>query len=195
MIFFPQEAEFKNLIQTNIKYIVGLGNPLPKYSRSPHNLGFIFIDTMLIHNINYSKLNLREQHGWQLLNGLVITKPTTYMNLSGRAVRELYKMSNVKPIEFVRSLLIVHDEISLPMHSIRYKDGIVHSGLGGHNGLRSIVSELRNLGLTSSESTSFHRLRLGCDLPRHSDLATYILDPMSKSNYEQWVKILAEYNV
>jgi PTH1 family peptidyl-tRNA hydrolase len=179
--------------KSNCTYIVGLGNPLPKYNFTPHNLGFIFVDQILLRDPNATPLKVKEQQAWKT-GKYIVSKPTTYMNLSGKAIRELFKYSKLSAQEFVRALLVVHDDIALPMHTMRLKDGKENPGLGGHNGLRSIVAEFQHLGLKQQEAPNFHRLRLGCKPENtNSDLATYVLTSMSKDDITKWLETIDIY--
>jgi peptidyl-tRNA hydrolase, PTH1 family len=175
----------------NIRYIVGLGNPGREYSNSPHNLGFMFIDMLRKQLLNLQELNLSKQNAWQV-NKIILSKPNTYMNKSGEAINELRKHDSRSTVEFVNSILVIHDDVELPMYTMKYKNGRVHQGLGGHNGLRSIVNSLTHLGLKIDDACAFHRLRMGCSAARHN-LADYITAPMSKESVLRWLEAIDSF--
>jgi PTH1 family peptidyl-tRNA hydrolase len=170
-----------------MKYYVGLGNPGTAYRFTPHNLGIIFINRLIL-----EKKLVKEGSVWKG-NGYISTYPNTYMNLSGKSVRKLYEHSGMNPKQFLSNLFIVHDDVGLPMHVIREKDGSVNNGLGGHNGLRSIVAEFQYLGLTRNEASAFNRIRLGCQVKTQNTLADYVLSPMPPQDLLEWDKIITEY--
>lgn len=134
---------------------MGLGNPGPRYARTRHNVG---ADAVAL---------LAERHGERLRPGkelalaaevkvdgrrLALAFPQTFMNESGRSVVRLVRRFNVSDME---RLVIVHDEMDLPLGLVRVKAG---GGLAGHNGLRSIKAWLR--------SDEFVRVRIGIGKPR-----------------------------
>ena len=133
--------------------MVGLGNPGAEYARTKHNVGAEVVEM------------LAQRHGARLRPGkeraqaaevrigdarVALAVPTTWMNDSGEAVRPLVRRYGVTPA----ALVIVHDELDLPVGVMRIKAG---GGLAGHNGLRSIVAHLHD--------DSFGRIRLGVGKP------------------------------
>ena len=122
--------------------IVGLGNPDPKYARNRHNIGFMVVDRLAEHaGVALSKTKFKSQYGTGQLEGksVVFQKPQTYMNLSGRAVSPAQRFFDVE----APNILVVHDELDLPYGKIRLKLG---GGHAGHNGLRSMISEMGTNG-------------------------------------------------
>jgi PTH1 family peptidyl-tRNA hydrolase len=131
--------------------IVGLGNPGKEYDGTRHNIGFAIVDIL--------EQKLDRSSGWKAGKGdyyfakgvissedIILVKPTTYMNLSGRAVRDVlafYKGS-------ISELLIICDDIAIPLGQLRLR---LEGSDGGHNGLSSIIYELA--------SNAFARLRFG----------------------------------
>lgn len=149
----------------DIKLIVGLGNPGPKYSETRHNAGFWFVDDLAsqyrerflpekkFHG-EVARINIEGRSIWLL-------KPETYMNRSGLAVVSLASFYRILP----ESILVAHDEIDLKAGTARLKCG---GGHGGHNGLRDIISHLG--------TKDFQRLRIGVDHPGSKDLVVdYVL--------------------
>lgn len=177
-----------------IRYVVGLGNPGSQYSKSLHNLGFIFIDRLIKHFPSCVKLNLHKQDAWSVGN-LTMSKPQTYMNLSGEAISELRRRNPQPNSDFVRSILVIHDDVTLDMYKIKYKQGRIHGGSGGHNGIRSICSTLMRMGLSSEESTHFDRIRLGCNDHMRSlmSLDKYVLLPMTEEFLSKWYDVIDDY--
>lgn len=132
-----------------MKYlIVGLGNIGPEYALTRHNIGFMVVDRLAAqHNFSFSMEKLAYVAEWKYkARQLVFIKPTTYMNLSGKAVAYYMKLHKI-PIE---NVLVIVDEIQLDYGVLRLKPKGSH---GGHNGLRNIQEVL-----TTSE---YPRLRCG----------------------------------
>ena len=168
---------------SEIKLIVGLGNPGDKYADTRHNAGEWLI-ARLAQRFNVT-LNAENKFfgnvGKTLMNGKEIRflVPTTFMNLSGKAVGALANFYRIKPEE----ILVLHDELDLPPGSVKLKLG---GGHGGHNGLKDIVAALGN-------NNNFYRLRIGIGHPGHRDLvAGYVLNKPSPSECEALEKALDE---
>ena len=168
---------------SEIKLIVGLGNPGDKYADTRHNAGEWLIER-LARRFNVT-LNAENKFfgnvGKTLMNGKEIRflVPTTFMNLSGKAVGALANFYRIKPEE----ILVLHDELDLPPGSVKLKLG---GGHGGHNGLKDIVAALGN-------NNNFYRLRIGIGHPGHRDLvAGYVLKKPSPSVREALEKALDE---
>ena len=138
---------------TPLKIIVGLGNPGPEHLLTRHNAGFWFVDALAAK----AGARFRSHTKFQgeicrvQLSGSEVTllKPMTYMNRSGLAIRALVDYLKVPPAE----MLVVHDELDLPVGDVRFKFG---GGAGGHNGLRDTITHL---------GADFWRLRLGIGHP------------------------------
>ena len=168
---------------SEIKLIVGLGNPGDKYADTRHNAGEWLI-ARLARRFNVT-LNAENKFfgnvGKTLINGKEIRflVPTTFMNLSGKAVGALANFYRIKPEE----ILVLHDELDLPPGSVKLKLG---GGHGGHNGLKDIVAALGN-------NNNFYRLRIRIGHPGHRDLvAGYVLNKPSPSEREALEKALDE---
>jgi peptidyl-tRNA hydrolase, PTH1 family len=149
-----------------MKVIVGLGNPGRKYARTRHNVGFLVLDELAL---SLSVALNQAKHDALLCKALidsesvVLAKPQTFMNDSGRAVaailRDVYSSA--------ADLIVVHDDLDLPFASVRIKIG---GGHGGHNGLRSLIDLIG--------SVDFIRVRIGIDRPPDGfDAADYVLSP------------------
>jgi peptidyl-tRNA hydrolase, PTH1 family len=158
-------------LSSGILLIVGLGNPGAEYEHTRHNAGEWFVRS-LADDANITlrpTAKFRGSHGIATIKGhechLLI--PSTYMNLSGQAVQAVANFYKI-PAE---AILIAHDEIDLPVATIRLKfDG----GAGGHNGLTDIINHLN--------TKKFYRLRIGVGRPGpRMDVADYVLSPPKKA--------------
>ena len=132
--------------------LVGLGNPGTKYYYNRHNIGYMVID----HLAKYFKLpsfkkkiNSSFSLGFIESYKVILLKPTTYMNLSGKSVLEIKSFYNID----IDNVFVFHDEIDLKLGEIKVKKG---GGHNGHNGLKSIDNLI---------GTSYHRIRMGVDRP------------------------------
>ena len=157
-----------------IRLIVGLGNPGREYETTRHNAGYWWVDELArLQNLGfkseakYHGLTARGQlHGHEML----LLKPQTFMNVSGRAVGALAQFYKIAPAE----MLVVHDELDLPPGVARLKMG---GGHGGHNGLKDIIAHLG--------SKDFWRLRLGIGHPGdRADVAGYVLNDPRREERE-----------
>jgi PTH1 family peptidyl-tRNA hydrolase len=149
---------------SEIKLIVGLGNPGAQYEATRHNAGFWWVDQVCAET--GSKLNLEAKffgHAGKLKSheDTWLLKPTTFMNASGRAVAALAKFYKITP----ESILVIHDELDLPPGVTKLKKG---GGHGGHNGLKDIAAQLG--------TPDFWRLRLGIGHPGDKNqVANFVL--------------------
>lgn len=152
-----------------MKVIVGLGNPGPQYAETRHNIGFLLIDGLA------ETLGLQFRTKFQglwtegMVQGerLLFLKPQTFMNLSGRSVKELVHFYKI-PTEDV---LVVQDDMDLPLGKLRLRS---QGSAGGHNGIRSILTELG--------TEQFWRLKLGVGRPpKEWDPAQYVLSSFAES--------------
>jgi PTH1 family peptidyl-tRNA hydrolase len=151
---------------SQVKAIIGLGNPGAEYEDTRHNAGAWLVeaiarDTLAPLRVEkkflglYAKVNFAG-HELHLLN------PTTFMNRSGGAVAALCQFFKLLPEE----LLVAHDELDIAPGTARFKQG---GGHGGHNGLRDTIRALGN-------NNAFHRLRIGIGHPGDAKLVTnYVL--------------------
>ncbi|MCL2760895.1 MAG: aminoacyl-tRNA hydrolase [Desulfuromonadales bacterium] len=151
------------------KLIVGLGNPGPKYLWTRHNAGFIVLDRFTtLNNIPVTKKSFSGLYGEGNFanNRLLLLKPQTYMNISGRAVAEALRFHKLLPSD----IIVIHDDLDISYGQVRIKE---NGGHGGHNGLRSIHQEIG--------SDNYIRIRIGIGHPTHGDAADYVLTPFDKS--------------
>ncbi|HZR11803.1 MAG TPA: aminoacyl-tRNA hydrolase [Acidimicrobiia bacterium] len=149
--------------------VVGLGNPGAEYARTRHNVGAEVVELLAArHGGRLRKSKERALVDEVRVDGrrLALAVPLTYMNDSGQAVAPLVRRFGVGP----EHLVVVHDELDLPVAALRIKAG---GGLAGHNGLRSIKSHLH--------TDAFLRVRIGVDKPVTKERgADHVLNKFSK---------------
>jgi PTH1 family peptidyl-tRNA hydrolase len=146
--------------------VAGLGNPGPEYAGTRHNVGFRVVDRLAAGG----GIGLRHREG-QAFTGtgqvagapVLIVKPRTFMNLSGRAVGPLARRSGLPP----ERVLVVFDDMDLPIGRIRIRP---HGGAGGHGGVRSLIDAL--------QSQAFPRVRVGVGRPA-GDAVDHVLSGFS----------------
>lgn len=146
--------------------VVGLGNPGPNYAKTRHNLGFLVAD--LLADRMGSNFKVHKRSGAEVSTGrlggrpVVLAKPRTFMNESGRQIGPLAQFYSVQPAD----IIVVHDELDLDFGRIRLKIG---GGEGGHNGLRSVAAALG--------TKDFQRVRIGIGRPPgRKDPAAHVLE-------------------
>jgi len=148
---------------------VGLGNPGTQHAAERHNIGFMAVDAIAErHRFEPWK---RQFQGWTATGRLgtervLLLKPATYMNESGRSVGEAARFFKLGP----DALTVFHDELDLAPFKLKLKTG---GGAAGHNGLRSIDAHL---------GQAYRRVRLGIGHPGHKDRVTgHVLGPFAKA--------------
>lgn len=164
----------RNLSEDNSKYlIVGLGNPGKQYQNTRHNFGFMVLDELAkTLNIEFSRMQhqamVTKTHYHERL--LILAKPRTFMNNSGRSVRALanfYKIPN-------ENILVIFDDADLDFETIRLRK---EGGSSGQKGMASIIQSLGTEG--------FPRMRLGLGRPHgRMETADFVLLPFSKQEQE-----------
>lgn len=151
-----------------MKILVGLGNPGTQYRFTRHNIGFRIIDRFAL-QITGSKIKWKKKFLAQILDytynaqDLILVKPQTYMNLSGRAVKEIADYYHIN----YSQLLIIYDDFYLPLGRIRIRK---KGSAGGHHGLESIISSLK--------SEEIPRMRIGIrndSQLEHLDYSDFVL--------------------
>jgi peptidyl-tRNA hydrolase, PTH1 family len=147
------------------KIVVGLGNPGPRYEKTRHNIGWLVLDQLA--DRMGAAGHARSRDAAATVRGrlgpdeLILVKPTTYMNLSGVAVRKVLARERAPLAE----LLVVVDDMDLPFGKLRLRE---RGSAGGHNGLRSIIGEMG--------TESFARLRVGIGRPRDAAISHVLGD-------------------
>ena len=166
-----------------MKVVVGLGNPGGRYAGTRHNVGFAFVD-LLAEGAGAGRFQNRFQAEVAELTEdglkLLLVKPQTFMNLSGRCVRQVLDFYRLPP----EALLVVCDDINLPLGKLRFRPKGTH---GGHNGLRDIQNHLG--------TTEYARLRLGVGAPPEEGAVDYVLGrfrPSERPAVEEAVQAAAQ---
>ncbi|MDR2195960.1 MAG: aminoacyl-tRNA hydrolase [Gallionellaceae bacterium] len=155
---------------SEIRLIVGLGNPGREHEATRHNAGFWWVDAYADAHVSgfraenkfHGELARVQENG----NEVFLLKPQTFMNNSGRAVGAVAQFYRITPDQ----ILVVHDELDLPPGGVKLKFG---GGHGGHNGLKDIIAQLGD--------KDFWRLRIGIGHPgERSEVVGYVLNPARK---------------
>jgi PTH1 family peptidyl-tRNA hydrolase len=153
--------------------IVGLGNPGRRYAHNRHNVGFHCLDRLAsAHRLTFDQRQKRARLALGQIHGrpVVLLKPQTFMNESGRAVAPVARFYKV-PLE---RLLVIFDDLDLPQGTVRIRP---KGGSGGHKGMRSIIAQL---GRTTQSAQDFPRVRVGIGRPPgRTDPAAYVLQNFS----------------
>lgn len=154
-----------------MKLIVGLGNPGKKYEKTRHNLGFMVVDNLA----DISKIDVdREVFRGYLGRGnifdqdVMIFKPTTFMNLSGEAVREVVNYFKIK----IEDVVVVYDDMALPVGQIRLR---LKGSSGAHKGIQNIIDNLK--------TEDIKRIRIGIGEPVYNDGKDYVLSVPTKDEW------------
>lgn len=161
---------------------VGLGNPGPRYALHRHNVGFMAVDVIAdMHAFGpvQTKFSGWVQEGRIGAQKVLLLKPATFMNESGRSVGEalrFYKLGT-------EALTVFHDELDLAPFKVKVKQG---GGHAGHNGLRSIDQHCASLG-----APAYRRIRLGIGHPGHKDRVTgHVLGNFTKAEEDDLAAML-----
>ncbi|USS87876.1 aminoacyl-tRNA hydrolase [Fructilactobacillus hinvesii] len=150
-----------------MKMIVGLGNVGVKYEGTRHNTGFMAIDQFAKdHQIEVNQHKMEADLGSGFIDGekVLLVKPTTYMNESGRAVRPLMAFYQLD----LEDIVVVYDDMDLHVGRIRLR---THGSAGGHNGIKSLIAHLK--------TDQFNRIKIGTDHPKHESVVKYVLSQFS----------------
>lgn len=160
------------------KWIFGLGNPEKRYAFSRHNAGFIAIDELAKKwNVEIKEKKFLGIFGVKKGKPEVfLVKPLTYMNHSGECVKRFAEEFDIK----IENILIIHDDMDIPLGTMRFKR---KNGSGGHKGIESII---QNLG-----RVDFNRLRLGIGRPPPGvDPVDYVLEKFSEEEGKKFMNVL-----
>ena len=152
------------MVELPLRIIAGLGNPGPEHQVTRHNAGFWFVDLLALRHggefRDYRKYSGETARINIVGQDIILLKPTTYMNRSGLSIRQLSEFFKIAPA----AILVAHDELDLPVGSVRLKHG---GGHGGHNGLRDTIAQI---------GEGFWRLRLGVGHPGNkTEVIDYVL--------------------
>ena len=172
-----------------MKLIVGLGNPGQGHAHNRHNIGFMCLSHFAKrHGIRFDKKQCKARTGLGEVAGseVVVAKPQTYMNRSGRSVSLLVRKFNVS----LDNLLVIHDDLDFPLSKIRIRQG---SSSGGHKGAGSIIAEL--------DSQEFVRIRVGIGRPVKNEgltefsedgTITYVLSDFTSDEKQAITQVISE---
>jgi PTH1 family peptidyl-tRNA hydrolase len=168
-------------VSSRRRLIAGLGNPGREYEWTAHNLGFLAIGRLAERaGIRVTRPESGALTGLGRIAGreVALAMPQTYMNASGGAIQELLERYEAAAEEMV----VLCDDFALPWGMLRIRE---RGSAGGHNGLKSVIAETR--------TDEFLRVRMGV-MPAHSvsDLAAYVLCPMSREKKEQGVRMASD---
>ena len=156
-----------------MKCIIGLGNPGRKYEQTRHNIGFMVIDELLSrHHINLSKEKFNGLYAVENIQGekVAFLQPQTFMNRSGECIQSFIDYYRIN----VDDILVIYDDLDLPIGKIRLRQ---KGGHGGHNGLRSTIDQLG--------TRDFKRLRVGIGRPTGPmSIVDYVLGKFSQDQQE-----------
>lgn len=153
-----------------MKLIVGLGNPGKQYERTKHNIGFMALDKIALkYNLKFNKEKFSGSYAETIINGekIIFLKPLKYINLSGEVIKkyvDYYKIG-------VEDILIIHDDLDLPLGKIKLK---LKGGSGGHNGLKNIELNLK--------TKQYKRLKIGISNNKTIDTKDYVLGSFTKES-------------
>jgi PTH1 family peptidyl-tRNA hydrolase len=164
-----------------MKLIIGLGNPGQGYSNNRHNIGFMCLKYFAKeHKIDFDKKQADARIGRSKIEGIdvVLAKPQTYMNLSGKSVNRLMYKFKLKP----EDIIVIHDDMDLPLGKVRIRSG---GSSGGHNGINSIIAEIG--------TREFIRVKIGIGRPGKEeddrsydrDIVDYVLSNFSHDEKKQ----------
>ncbi len=170
-----------------MKLIVGLGNPGRGYANNRHNIGFMCLKHFARrHRIRFDKKQGKARIGSGEVAGskVIVARPQTYINLSGQAVGRLVRKFNIS----LDNLLVIHDDLDLPLGKIRIRRG---GGSAGHKGVESIAAELGSQDLL--------RIRVGIGRPivttdsteiSEADIITYVLSDFTPDEKQTITRVI-----
>jgi len=170
--------------------IIGLGNPGKEYQKTPHNLGFMAIDVIAEEN-DFPAFRLSKKYKAEISEGeisgqkTILAKPQTFMNESGKAVNKIisnFPSTSLRASKFSNNLIIIHDDIDLPLGEIKI---CKNRGSAGHKGVESIIKALK--------TKNFARFRIGARPAVMSENAKdFVLKNFTKTEEKITKKALAD---
>lgn len=174
MALKQKKGKRRKLLAPSLFLIVGLGNPGSQHDLNRHNIGFLAIDTIAnVHSFPAfkSKFSAKVSEGKIGTHRVILCKPQTYMNLSGRSVAEICKFYKIPATQ----VYVIHDDLDLEPGRLKVKLG---GGSGGHNGLKSLDQHL---------TPNYWRIRLGIGHPGFKEgVSNYVLSNFHKDD-EEWL--------
>ncbi|MCP5546751.1 MAG: aminoacyl-tRNA hydrolase [Akkermansiaceae bacterium] len=161
----------------SFRIIVGLGNPGRQYEETRHNVGFMVLDRLAsAAGAPFQSMPKWQSHLAKLPDGTVLLKPQTFMNLSGRAIRQVMSFHKWEP----DSMLVIYDDAALPLGSLRFRE---KGTAGGHNGIKSIIEHLG--------TQEFPRLKVGIGASGPGSMVGHVLGRFSPDERESLENTLA----
>jgi peptidyl-tRNA hydrolase, PTH1 family len=150
----------------SFQLIVGLGNPGRQYEETRHNVGFMVLDRLAAASgAAFQSIPKWQSHLTKLPgSGVVLLKPQTFMNLSGRAIQQILSFHKWTP----EQMLVIYDDVALPLGTLRFRE---KGSAGGHNGIKSILQYLGN--------DAFPRLKLGIGGSAPGEMVGHVLGKFS----------------
>lgn len=162
-----------------MKLIVGLGNPGIEYKSTRHNIGFLAADNIAARNsiaFKESSFNSQLSIGTAFEENILIAKPRTYMNLSGKAVSGIAEHHDIRPAD----IIVIHDDMDIEFGRIKIK---TRGGSAGHRGIDSIIYNLQN--------DEFIRIRAGIGKPsEETEAIDYVLQKFSETENKLLTTVL-----
>lgn len=159
------------------KLIIGLGNPGTKYTKTRHNVGFLAVDSLAkAHKLKFAT---DPQMASEMASGadFVLAKPQTFMNNSGVAAIKLAKKLGLKPAD----LLVIYDDVDLPVGSFRYRET---GSSSGQKGMKSI--------LDSFGTKDIPRIRIGVGKDKEQDTSDYVLAKLPPEDFAKVEEVIEE---
>lgn len=170
-----------------MKLIVGLGNIGKQYEKTRHNVGFMVLDEYCNNTFDFKlEAKLKSNIAITNINGekVIFIKPTTYMNLSGEALRAVMNFYKID----IKDILVIYDDMDMPTGKLRIR---AKGSAGGHNGIKSIIAHLG--------TDEFKRIKVGIDKPKY-DVIDYVLgkftkdeQPLLNLGIEKAIKVIDEF--
>ncbi|MBT4277811.1 aminoacyl-tRNA hydrolase [Candidatus Falkowbacteria bacterium] len=161
-----------------MQLIIGLGNPGEKYIKTRHNIGFLTVEELQKKETDFSDWRFNKKFNSFLSTGsiddekIILVKPQTFMNNSGIAVRALKDFYKIE----IKDILVFHDDIDIPLGEFKVQ---VDRGPAGHNGIKSMIKELR--------SKNFARVRVGIN-PKIKNGVSELKSPSEKFVLKNFTK-------
>ncbi len=160
------------------KLIIGLGNPGKQYEKTRHNIGFMLMDRIASDLSAEFETNPKWQsHFAKLSDGSFLMKPQTFMNLSGRSIRQFMAFFKWTP----EDILVIYDDVALPLGTLRFRE---KGSAGGHNGIKSIIEHLG--------TQEFPRLKIGIGSSEPGNMVGHVLGKFSPDEQDQLDDILTK---
>jgi len=168
-----------------MKLIIGLGNPGEEYKKTRHNAGFLAVDKLVL-SIKYQVLNAQSKFNAEISQGMInnekviLIKPQTFMNESGKAVKAITDYYKIQ----TEDIIVIHDDLDIPLGEYKISK---NKNSGGHKGVQSIIDHLG--------TKDFTRIRIGIgvqDLSCKIPTEKFVLEKFSKDEMEIIEKVINE---